>query len=238
MPLDVVTTAGGTNYTNPFVHGPRDVTHLKLDTSTLTTDEVDASGYLKPGVVLDMDGARVGGETPAGTATPAAAAGNVGNGVFTIDGTTPLLTGAQEGVYRVVMVEAVADGGRFVVMDPYGVMVGQGAVGSTFASQIKFAIADGATDFKAGDSFTVTVAFTAGGDANAFAYGVTFEAIKLPGRTDNASLSSDTTDPLIAVATAGLINRDIAEDNLGRAYSAAELAALNNGRSGFKLTTT
>lgn len=67
-------------------------------------------------------------------------------------------------------------------------------------------------------------------------YGLTVEAVKLPGRTDNANLASDTSDPLVAVTTHALINRDIAEDNLGRALSANELSALTAG--GFKVTTT
>ena len=67
-------------------------------------------------------------------------------------------------------------------------------------------------------------------------HGVTIEAVKLTGRTGNANLATDTSDPLVAVNTEGLINRDIAEDNLGRVYSANELAALALG--GFKVTTT
>lgn len=68
------------------------------------------------------------------------------------------------------------------------------------------------------------------------AYAVTIEAQKLPGRTDNADLATDTTDPILAGAMGGTINRDIAEDVLGRAYTADELSALAAG--GFKLTRT
>jgi hypothetical protein len=52
----------------------------------------------------------------------------------------------------------------------------------------------------------------------------------------NTGLAGDTSDPLVTVATSGLINRDIAEDNLGRALSANELAALALGQ--FVVTTT
>ncbi len=72
--------------------------------------------------------------------------------------------------------------------------------------------------------------------AGQIAYGLTIEAEKLPGRTNNANLATDTSDPLIAVVTQGLLNRDIAEDNLGRALSPNELAALQAG--GFKVTST
>jgi hypothetical protein len=133
MPMEITTTAGGTAYANPFVGRPGPTTNFKIDVSTLTTDEVDGYGYLKPGVPFQASGA--------------------------------LVSGASQTVHL-----------------------------------------------------------------------VTVEAIKLPGRTDNSGLSSDTTDPIIGGATSGLINRDIAEDNLGRAYTANELAALALG--GFKVTTT
>jgi hypothetical protein len=52
----------------------------------------------------------------------------------------------------------------------------------------------------------------------------------------NTTLGNDTSDPFIAVAVEGVINRDIAEDNLGRAFTAAELVAF--GHSKFTLTAT
>ena len=85
-------------------------------------------------------------------------AGNTGDGVMTLDATTPALEGAQEGDYIVKCIEAAAEGGLFEVFDPKDDSLGQVAVGDTFASQIKFVIADGATDFIVGDIFIVTVA--------------------------------------------------------------------------------
>ena len=73
-----------------------------------------------------------------------------------------------------------------------------------------------------------------------FAYGIVVEAIKLPivvPATD-ASLAAETGDPLVAVSTSGLINRDVAEDNLGRAYTADELDAIVTAGSNFNITTT
>lgn len=131
MPIRITTTAGYVNYTNPLVNGPLSTMHVKLDISTMTANEVDADGYLKPGVALAVDGSA-------------------------IDGT-----------------EAV--------------------------------------------------------------YGVTFEAIKVA--NGNTALAGDVSDPLVVVATHALVNRDIAEDNLGRAYTAAELAGFNTS-NGIKLTTT
>lgn len=91
------------------------------------------------------------------TSSAAAAAGNTGTGVFTIDATTPVLAGAKNGVYRVVCDAVAANGGEFEVFDPKGISIGRVAVGATFATEIKFAIADGGTDFTVGDAFNVTV---------------------------------------------------------------------------------
>lgn len=74
-----------------------------------------------------------------------------------------------------------------------------------------------------------------------FAYGIVTEAIKLPHATippTDVSLAADTVDPLIAVSTGGLINRDVAEDNLGRPYTADELDAIITAGSNFNITTT
>jgi hypothetical protein len=136
MPISVKETSGGTVYGNPLVGTPGPFTHIKLDLSTLTTDEVDADGNLKPGCVFESNG-------------------------------TP---------------------------------VGSGQI----------------------------------------CYGIVVEAIKLPitlPRT-NTTLGNETGDPLIAVSTAGLVNRDVAEDNLGRAYTADELAGFVIAGSNFSLTTT
>lgn len=72
-------------------------------------------------------------------------------------------------------------------------------------------------------------------------FGVVVEATFLALATippTNVSLAADTSDPLIAVCTHGIVNRDIAEDNLGRAYTAAEIAGFALAGSSLKLTTT
>src|SRR5258708_3701717 len=48
-------------------------------------------------------------------ASPVADAGNTGNGVFTMDVTTPVLAGAQNGNYRVVCIEPGTNVGTFEV---------------------------------------------------------------------------------------------------------------------------
>lgn len=91
------------------------------------------------------------------TSSAAADASNTGNGVFTLDVTTPVLAGAKDGIYRVVNDLVAVNSGEFVVFDPDNIEIGRVAVGATFSNQIKFVIADGATDFTIGDAFSVTV---------------------------------------------------------------------------------
>lgn len=74
------------------------------------------------------------------------------------------------------------------------------------------------------------------GVAPAFPFGVVFEAIKVA--SGNTALAGDTSDPLVAVCTHGIINRDLAEDNLGRAYNANEIASCDLAGSHLVLTTT
>lgn len=141
MPIRVTTTTGGTGYTSAFVGRPGPIVHNKVDITGMTTDEVDSSGYLKPGVCLS--------------------------------GANP------------------------------GVLVG----------------------------------------ANVAVYGVTVEAVYLGLATippTNTSLAAETVaDPFVAVATSGMINRDIWEDNMGRALSANEIAGLTTlAGSRFQLTRT
>jgi len=99
------------------------------------------------------------------TAAAAANAGNTGNGVLTL-ATPPVTSAALEGVYKVTFIEPATDLGTFEVEGPDGSIVGTGKVGTAFAKQVKFTIADGATDFVAGDGFKITV----GTPAGSFAY--------------------------------------------------------------------
>ncbi len=102
---------------------------------------------LKPGHVL--------GKVLDGSATGAAVAGNTGNGTI---GSVDANTSAKKGVYTLSCIEPAANGGTFSVEDPDGVTIGTAVVGTPYAGVIEFTIADGATDFVAGDRFTVTVA--------------------------------------------------------------------------------
>ena len=130
---------------------------LKMDTPLYTREEVtilSGEGVLAIGTVLAK--LRVGAATSA-----AKSGGNTGNGALTMDVTTPVLVGARPGIYTARVITAAANGGVFRVEGPDGNVKGDVAVGATFADEIKFAIADGATDFIVGDGFDITVAAAA-----------------------------------------------------------------------------
>lgn len=102
------------------------------------------------------------GKISGGAATSAAkAGGNTGDGTLTPDVTTPVRAGAKVGVYTVRFTAAATDNGTFRVTDPDGFALGDvvmaGGAGA-FDNDVKFAVADGATDFIVGDGFDITVA--------------------------------------------------------------------------------
>ncbi len=89
------------------------------------------------------------------TASSSAGANNVGNGVL---GTVTPATSAKRGRYTLTIVEPGANVGAFVLADPSGRIVGHGNVASAFTGELGFTLADGATDFVAGDFFNIDVA--------------------------------------------------------------------------------
>lgn len=77
------------------------------------------------------------------------------------------------------------------------------------------------------------------GASPAFVYGVTFEAQKIvPNNPTNDSLAAVTSDPIITVNTVGHANRDVIEDNLGRALTADEIAGFDRAGSKIALSAT
>lgn len=93
------------------------------------------------------------------TATAAyatALSGNTGNGAM---GAITVSAGAKLGSYTLVVVSPGTNVGNFIVTDPDGIFVGQGDVAAGFsAGGLAFTLADGSTDFVAGDGFTITIA--------------------------------------------------------------------------------
>ena len=125
----------------------------------LASENVTAGDFA---VSITAGGGTVGGRstTASTSATAAKAGGNTGNGTITKDATTPLQTGYQDGIYTITCTAAATNNGTFRVTDPKGNVLGDlvlsGGAG-TFTNQIKFAIADGSSDFIVGDGFTFTV---------------------------------------------------------------------------------
>ena len=100
------------------------------------------------------------GRITKGTAAGAADAGNTGDGTITAAPTVG--QDAKSDVYRLTCIEPATNGGQFSVEDPDGVQIGIAAVGTEFTTHLTFTIADGDTDFVAGDVFTITVAAGSG----------------------------------------------------------------------------
>jgi len=108
----------------------------------------------------------------AGAPTPGAATedhtGNTGDGVM---GVITVGAQAQIGDYVLTCIEAVADGGVFEVVAPNGYRLPDLTVGVAYATDhLSMTLADGDTDFIAGDAFTITVASV---DADAGKFQVT-----------------------------------------------------------------
>lgn len=121
--------------------------HRSRDNLLLAASQTVIAGMILVSAIV------AGGVTVSASAD---ASNTSGSGAITMDATTPILAGAQNGKYRVVCIEPVTNGGTFAVFDPEGREIGSVAVGATFAKEVKFVIAD-ATDFVAGDAFSIVV---------------------------------------------------------------------------------
>ncbi len=101
----------------------------------------------------------IAGATFAATAAAVAGSGNTGNGAM---GAVTVTAGAKPGVYVLEITAAAANAGAFRVTDPTGIFVDDGDVAAAFsAGGLAFTLADGATDFVVGDTFAITVTYTA-----------------------------------------------------------------------------
>lgn len=118
----------------------------------------DGTTTIKAGTVLarrvDADDVTV--------AAPVADAGNTGNGTFAA---TPTVDdGAMAGNWRIVITEPGSNTGEFEVRRPDGTLEGSGTVASAYNGEMNFTLQDGATDFVAGDAFTVNVSYDEAAD--------------------------------------------------------------------------
>ncbi|MDB4906369.1 MAG: hypothetical protein JWO05_1153 [Gemmatimonadetes bacterium] len=123
---------------------------LAIDTDYALVEKVTllAGQNLTRGAVLGRTA------TAAVVAAAVADAGNTGNGVF---GAATIGATVKPGRYRIVCIEPAANAGVFAIFEPGGAEIGRANVGVAFVGAINFTIADGATDFISGDTFSVDV---------------------------------------------------------------------------------
>lgn len=247
MPILIETTTGGTAYASPFLSDlAGNVIHVQVDVSLLTTSQVDANGYLKPGVVLPSHGGAFGsanGTAQVETATVAGTIGSSGAGNITVTITSDY----YDDPYVVSVAVANDDTASQVAgkirtalgadtnITNYYTVGGSGANVSLTAktagvndATLNIALATGtATGLTAAPTSTDTTPGVSPDDAV-----MVVEATKIA--ASNTNLASITNDPFVACATIATVNRDIVEANLGRALLPAELTALKS--SGLRLT--
>lgn len=228
-PIKVTPDAGADFvYATPFVGPINHTESLAVPLSGLTNKEIDAKGWLKPGVPLTKAGALVATETVSTPGAASAAGGNTGNGTV---GSISGRFGAPAETITLTAITAAANGGTFRVEGTESGNLGVATVGVAFNSgTIGFTIADGATDFVVGDKFTIVVV---GGVMDAVR-GVTVEAVKVADDNAAPTIAALGTQH-IAVATIGQVNRDIIEDILNRSLTAAEVAGFDEPGCSVKL---
>lgn len=135
-----------------------------------------------------------------GAVTPAADAGNTGDGTVTAAATVLGSVKPIVGAYVLTCTTAVTNGGVFKLVDPNGatvatgltMTVGAGAATVFEVAGLTFTVTDGATDFVAGDFFTLTLAAGSGQvkkldktavDGSAEIYGILLENVTTSGAT-------------------------------------------------------
>ena len=95
--------------------------------------------------------------SPVGTAGAIVGTGNGVMGAITLTSNKDMVLGT----YTVKIVQAAANAGEFALLDPNGKVVGSGTVAVAFSQAgFAFTLADGATDFVAGDYIPIVVSGT------------------------------------------------------------------------------
>lgn len=136
--------------------------------------------------------------TAATVVSAAKSGGNIGNGTFALDATTPLLPGGKLGVYTLRCISVAANNGTFRLESPDSVVLrdivmaaGAGAV----AEHVQGTLADGPIDFVVNDGFDITVsAITtkdaewnpAGTNGSQFATGVLYATVNATSADESA----------------------------------------------------
>lgn len=131
----------------------------KCNKISRTVESAAGIAFGQPAFRGSGDHGVVVGAAFAATAVGAADAGNVGAGA--ISASPAVAAGAKQGAYKVIQAAGGATG-AINVYDPDGVFIGNGAVGTEFVGGgLTFTVTDPGTDPAIGDSYTVTVTYTA-----------------------------------------------------------------------------
>ncbi|HRH40396.1 MAG TPA: hypothetical protein PKY82_02040 [Pyrinomonadaceae bacterium] len=237
MPIRISQKEGGEGYGNPFIKLFAS-THVKVDISQLTTDQVDELGVLKPGVILPRHGGALGnlsGVAQVETATVAGTIGASGGGNIKVTVISKYFPDGHDVIVAVANDDTAAQiagkirtalGADAAVIKYYTV----GGSSTTYVLTARSADQNDSTlvlkhvnDTSSGMTNSTTSANTTAGVAPDEAVMV-IEATQIA--DDNTALSSITNDPFIGCATIAEVNRMIVEDNLGRKLLPAELAAI------------
>lgn len=129
-------------------HAAEFVVSASAGTRSRETVTVLSGQNLKAGAVV--------GKVALGAGSAVADAGNTGDGTM---GAITVGAGGKVGVYRLTVLDPATNAGAFQVEDPDGINVGTGDIAAAFTGGgLSFTLADGATDFAAGDGFNITVA--------------------------------------------------------------------------------
>jgi hypothetical protein len=215
--LSVTKTTGAAVYGSPFVGPVNHTAAIDVDLTGLTSDEIDAKGYLKPGVPLSRAGALIAALTRSTPGTPAYTRAGTSDGVI---GSVVGRFGAPAETITATCITEDTDAGTFRVEGSVSGFLGIATVAVAFDSPvIGFTIADGAEDWDIGDVITIPVT----GGVQDKVFGVVPAPTKVAADNAVATIAALGTVPVV-LALIGAINRDVVEDHLGRALTAAEVA--------------
>lgn len=181
------------------------------------------------GATRPLTAGMVLGKRTVGTASATADAGNTGNGAM---GAITVTGPAKPGTHRLVVVEPGSNVGTFVVYDPDGIPGPKGVVASAYsANGLAFTLADGATDFVAGDAFSIEVVPTAfkwlqwdpeGTLGEAVAAGILMQDITAPNGSDIGGGLALVRGPVqVTAAEVDFSDADAAEIVVGKRQLAA-----------------
>lgn len=232
MPISIQKKAGGLAHAPVFVTGPLATDSVKVDISALSSNEIDADGYLKSGVPFGIGGVLVAAQT---LSTPGAASYDRDDSGTPSDGTVGSISGrfgAPTETITATCITEASNAGTFTVQGSKSGYLGIATVAVAFnSSVIGFTIADGSEDWNIGDVITIPVT----GGVSETVHGVTIAPVKVAAGNAGGDLSA-ATDCFAAVGTHGVVNRDVIEDVLGRSLTSAEVAGF--GKSNITLTRT